>query len=193
MSKKGPGHQKRKIGKTAFRSQKPGSPSDMSPDRSLVTAMPVKVWLKSAAKLLILLSALVSIAGLSIYSSVKNHKSAKGFGRKVRARAKGADFHKDVAPIVLVRPCHRPNQSAPFSLLTYQETGNMRGRLPTSIAAVCRRGARTSYGDFADERRLTSEQIGILQQWAAEGAIEGTYGLARTPTWSEGWQLGQRT
>ena len=48
------------------------------------------------------------------------------------------------------------------------------------------------YGDFADERRLTSEQIGLLQQWASEGAIEGKLSdLPAPPRWSEGWQLGQ--
>ena len=125
MSKKGPGHQKRKIGKTAVRSQKRGSPSDMSPDRSLVTALPVKGWLKSASKLLILLSALVLIAGLSVYSRVKNYKNREEASEeKYLPRAKGAlTFTKDVAPIVFrnCAGCHRPNQSAPFSLLTYQE------------------------------------------------------------------------
>ena len=198
MSKKGPGHQKRKIGKTAVRSQKRGSPSDMSPDRSLVTALPVKGWLNSASKLLILLSALVLIAGLSVYSRVKNYKSREKVSEEKHVpRAKGAlTFTKDVAPIVFrnCAGCHRPNQSAPFSLLTYQETR----KHARQIADVTARRymppwpPEPGYGDFADERRLTSEQIGILQQWAAEGAIEGKLSdLPAPPGWSEGWQLGQ--
>jgi len=198
MSKKGPGHQKRKIGRTAVRSQKRGSPSDMSPDRSLVTAPPVKGWLKSASKLLILLSALVLIAGLSVYSRVKNHKSREKVSEeKYVPRAKGAlTFTKDVAPIVFrnCAGCHRPNQSAPFSLLTYHEAR----KHARQIAEVTARRymppwpPEPGYGDFADERRLTSEQIGILQQWAAEGAIEGKLAdLPEPPRWSEGWQLGQ--
>jgi hypothetical protein len=47
------------------------------------------------------------------------------------------------------------------------------------------------YGDFADVRRLTADQLGALQQWIAEGAPEGaTNSLPVLPAWSSGWLLG---
>jgi len=48
------------------------------------------------------------------------------------------------------------------------------------------------YGDFAGARRLTDDQLGVIQQWVAEGAVEGSAADAPpTPTWPEGWELGE--
>jgi hypothetical protein len=48
------------------------------------------------------------------------------------------------------------------------------------------------YVEFAGERRLSIDQIGLIQQWVGEGAIEGNPAdLPALPKWTEGWQLGQ--
>jgi len=48
------------------------------------------------------------------------------------------------------------------------------------------------YGDFADEQRLTAEEIRVIQEWIAQGAVEGEpEGLPPVPDFSEGWQLGK--
>jgi hypothetical protein len=48
------------------------------------------------------------------------------------------------------------------------------------------------YGDFADTRRLSNDELGQIQQWIAEGAAEGDPNAAPpAPHWSGGWQLGQ--
>jgi len=47
------------------------------------------------------------------------------------------------------------------------------------------------YAEFVDERRLTDDELGTLQQWVAEGAVQGNPGdLPPTPSWASGWQLG---
>jgi len=47
---------------------------------------------------------------------------------------------------------------------------------------------------YAEERILTTEELGLLRQWADEGAIEGNPAdLPPVPQWSEGWQLGAPT
>lgn len=47
------------------------------------------------------------------------------------------------------------------------------------------------FGNFAEERRLTAEQKGILQQWVEEGAMEGVATPAiRAPVFEGGWTLG---
>ena len=104
-------------------------------------------------------------------------------------------FNKNIAPVVFQHcaPCHRPGESAPFSLLTYSDV-RKRARL---IAEVT--GKRYmppwkpehGYGDFVGVRRLSEAQIGQIRRWAEEGAPEGEpEELPEPPEWAEGWQLG---
>jgi hypothetical protein len=86
-------------------------------------------------------------------------------------------FNKDVAPIVFDRCayCHRPGQAAPFTLLNYAEVK----KHAKQIADVTAKGymppwlPEPGFGDFTDVRRLTADQLGVLQQWIAEDAVEG--------------------
>jgi len=105
-------------------------------------------------------------------------------------------FSKDVAPIIFANctPCHRPSQSAPFSLLTFQDVK----KRAKDIADVTARRymppwlPEQGYGEFTHERRLSLDQLGILQQWISEGASEGQPSdLPPAPSWSSDWQLGQ--
>lgn len=113
------------------------------------------------------------------------------------APASGAvTFTKDVAPILYTRCaiCHRPGEVAPFSLLTYQDTRS-RAKLIADVTA--RRYMppwlpEPGYGEFADARRLTDEEIGRIRRWVDQGAAEGDpRDLPSAPSWPDGWQLGQ--
>ena len=105
-------------------------------------------------------------------------------------------YNQDIAPILYKNcaGCHRPGEVAPFSLLTYADTV----RRADLIATVTRARimppwkAEPGHGEFQDARRLTGEQIALLQQWAASGAPEGD-AAARPipPAFASGWQLGQ--
>lgn len=47
------------------------------------------------------------------------------------------------------------------------------------------------YGEFEGDRRLSVQEIGLFQQWAKEGAIEGEEKeLPPRPVWTAGWELG---
>jgi len=47
------------------------------------------------------------------------------------------------------------------------------------------------YGEFAGERRLSPEQLGTIQQWVKEGALEGNPAdLPPIPEWKSDWHLG---
>ena len=105
-------------------------------------------------------------------------------------------FNKDIAPIIFrnCAPCHRPGQAAPFDLLSYADV-RKRTKLITDVT-----GRRymppwlpeEGYGDFADQRRLSTDEIGMLKQWAAEGRAEGQSAeLPPLPKWPAGWELGQ--
>jgi hypothetical protein len=104
-------------------------------------------------------------------------------------------FNKDIAPLIFnhCALCHRPGQAAPFSLLTYEDAR----RRANQIVEVTQRRymppwlPEPGHGQFAGERRLTAEQIDLLQQWAAVGAPEGDPSdLPPLPQWKDGWQLG---
>ena len=105
-------------------------------------------------------------------------------------------FNKHIAPIVFAHcaSCHRPGESAPFSLLSYPDVSK---RAKQIVEVTQRRYMppwlpERGYGDFAGERRLAPEQIALIAQWAAEGAIEGASAdLPPLPKWTEGWQLGK--
>ena len=104
-------------------------------------------------------------------------------------------FTRDIAPIIFQNcsTCHRPGQSAPFNLLNYQDVK----KHMKEIAEVTARRymppwlPEPGYGDFAGARLLSAQQIGAIQQWVAEGGVEGNPGeLPALPEWNEGWQLG---
>src|ERR1017187_6155183 len=86
-------------------------------------------------------------------------------------------YDKDVAPILYKNcaACHRPGEVAPFSLLTYADAK----RFAPMIAQVTGSHimppwkAARDFGDFADSRVLTAEQIATLKDWASAGAPEG--------------------
>jgi tetratricopeptide (TPR) repeat protein len=104
-------------------------------------------------------------------------------------------FTKDVAPIIFNRctGCHRPGQSAPFPLVTYAEV-KKRAR---QIVEVTERRFMPPWlpepgiVKYAEERILSATELGLLRQWAEDGAIEGSPEHLPPPTrWETGWQLG---
>jgi mono/diheme cytochrome c family protein len=104
-------------------------------------------------------------------------------------------FARDVAPILSARcvECHRPDGSAPFSLLTY---GEARARA-RQIASAVARGSMPpwkpdpGFGRFSGERRLTPAEVMTIQNWVAAGAPAGRGGdLQERRHVEAGWQLG---
>lgn len=105
-------------------------------------------------------------------------------------------FSESIAPIIFDRcsKCHRPGESAPFSLLTYMDCRNH----ASQIADVVTRRLMPPWlpdptvVEFADQRVLTIDEIGMIRQWAEEGAAEGDPTLLpKIPEWTTGWQLGE--
>ena len=105
-------------------------------------------------------------------------------------------FTRDVAPILLSQcvACHRPGEIGPFSLLTYADARQR----ATQIAEVTRRRIMPPWKPasgadrFVGARVLSEAQIRILQDWVAQGAVEGNPAdLPAVPDAVEGWQLGR--
>ena len=105
-------------------------------------------------------------------------------------------FARDIAPIVFDKcsPCHRPGQSGPFSLLTCNDFKERAKTIQKVTQSRYMPPWLPEPGDvdFAYDRSLTSEQLGLLGQWLAEGAAEGhSEDVPALPKWPDEWQLGK--
>lgn len=86
-------------------------------------------------------------------------------------------FHKDVAPIIYTKcsPCHRPGESAPFPLISYEDVS----KRASFIKEVIQQGfmppwkADDSYVHFANQRTLTPEEKTTLIRWIDGNREEG--------------------
>jgi Flp pilus assembly protein TadD len=104
-------------------------------------------------------------------------------------------FNQHIAPIVFAHcaPCHRPGESGPFNLLTYAD---VRRRAKDIAEVTASRYMPPWLPDpedvtFAGERRLTDEQIALVDRWFRQGAPEGAAAdRPAPPRFTEGWQLG---
>lgn len=105
-----------------------------------------------------------------------------------------ATFNREIAPILFryCAPCHRPGEAGPFPLLTYADA---KARARQITAVVSKRFMPPWLPEpqelrFADELRLSDEQIGLIQKWVEQGAVEGAPAdLPLAPQFVQGWQL----
>ncbi|HEY8748663.1 MAG TPA: hypothetical protein VIM11_11860 [Tepidisphaeraceae bacterium] len=105
-------------------------------------------------------------------------------------------FNKDVAPIIFnnCASCHRPGEVAPFSLLDYANVRKHAKEIAelTESHAMPPWKPEPGYGDFMGVRRLSDQQINVIQQWVKQGKQEGQAGdLPAQPQFKSGWALGE--
>lgn len=105
-------------------------------------------------------------------------------------------FNKHIAPILneYCAPCHRPGESGPFPLLTYQDAKKHARQLAvvTKSRYMPPWLPEPGYGKFQDERRLSDAQIAVLERWVTAGEPQGDPAdIPAPPKFTEGWQLGQ--
>ncbi len=105
-------------------------------------------------------------------------------------------FSKDVAPIFYQHcvGCHRPNDIAPMSLLTYKEARPWAAAVKQAVALrkMPPWYADPHYGKFANDPRLTDSEIQTLTAWAQQGAPEGNMAdLPPMPKFNDDWKIGK--
>lgn len=105
-------------------------------------------------------------------------------------------FNRDVAPIIYAHcaSCHRPEESAPFSLLSYADVAERAEQIVevTQSRYMPPWLPKDGYGHFSGARQLSQDQIDLLAEWVAQGALEGApEDLPEAPPFIEGWQLGE--
>src|SRR5262245_9919131 len=114
----------------------------------------------------------------------------------VRAQARPpVTFNRDVAPILYSNcaTCHRPGESAPFSLLTYEDAKQRAGLISavTTMHVMPPWQPESAEGEFSGERRLEPSEIDTCRRWVEDGLQEGNpEDRPRMPAFTEGWQLG---
>ena len=105
-------------------------------------------------------------------------------------------FNQHIAPIILEHctPCHREGMSAPFPLLTYEDTR----RRAKQIKEVTESKYMPPWlpepveGGFKHERGLSDQQIRLIKSWLDTGSKEGDDIVPPSiPDWPEDWQLGE--
>jgi tetratricopeptide (TPR) repeat protein len=105
-------------------------------------------------------------------------------------------FNRDIAPIVFRNciVCHRPGESAPFSLLDYGQAKKRAGLIAALTASRFMPPWLPEHGavEFLGERALSEAEIARIGQWVEQGAVEGEPAdLPPLPHFTEGWQLGE--
>lgn len=110
--------------------------------------------------------------------------------------SKAVTFNKDVAPIFFQKcaDCHHAGEAAPFSVLNYKE---LRPWAKSIKEKVVNREmppwhADPHFGQFANDRRLSQQQIDTITAWVDGGAQEGNpKDLPPAPTFTDGWGIGK--
>jgi tetratricopeptide (TPR) repeat protein/mono/diheme cytochrome c family protein len=113
----------------------------------------------------------------------------------VRADVAPVTFNRQIAPILYnhCSSCHHPGGSGPFSLLSYSDAR----RWGTVIRTVTLSHymppwlPEPGFGNFADSRRLSAEDLMLIKSWVDADMPEGEAAEApRPPVFSVDWQLG---
>lgn len=129
--------------------------------------------------------AMLALSAMSLCAATAPHPSVK------------VTFNKQIAPIIYENcsTCHRPGESGPFSLLSYQDVKSH----AEQIADVTKRRfmppwlPEAGYGNFLETRRLTNEQIALIREWVQQGEPLGsTENAPAPPTFpTSEWTLGK--
>jgi hypothetical protein len=101
-------------------------------------------------------------------------------------------FNRDIAPIVFrsCSECHRPNQIAPMSLLSYQDIRPWAKAIKAKVVAreMPPWFADPHYGKFKNDWSLSETEIAAISAWVDAGAPQGTGAAPQPPKFAErGW------
>lgn len=103
-------------------------------------------------------------------------------------------YAKHIAPLLQEKcvACHRPGDIGPFSLTEYAEVAGWADMIleVTQERRMPPWHADPKFGKFANENRLSDEELRLIQDWVAAGAPEGDPADLPPPKqFVEGWQL----
>lgn len=106
-------------------------------------------------------------------------------------------YTKDVAPILNTNcvTCHRPGESAPMSLTSYEEVRPWAKAIQKNVAdrVMPPWHADKGIGEFANDRSLSDDEIATIVKWIDQGARQGDpKDMPPLPDFPTGdWRLGE--
>ena len=105
-------------------------------------------------------------------------------------------YTRDIAPIIQTNcvACHRPGQSAPFPLLTYDDVSRHANQIVevTKSRFMPPWKPAPGFTRFLDEMRLSEHELSLLKVWVESGKPQGNPSDLPVPVaYAEGWQLGE--
>ena len=105
-------------------------------------------------------------------------------------------FYRDVLPILQKRcqSCHRRGEIAPMPFVTYEQTRPWADAIAEAVKSKKMPPwfADPRFGRFANDPSLTLPEIGVLSQWANNGATAGkSHDAPPPPHWAKGWNIVQ--
>jgi len=139
-----------------------------------------------------------TVAPFLLFTAILSTQSRSG--PRPQERTSGASpqitFNRDIAPILFhyCTNCHRPGESGPFPLLTYNDAKSHAGQIAFVTQSRFMPPWLPEPGEFrlADELRLSEQQIKLIAKWVQQGTVEGSPSdLPPKPDFVEGWQIGK--
>lgn len=103
-------------------------------------------------------------------------------------------FNKDVAPILQAHcvVCHRPNDIAPMSLVTYRDARPWAAAIREAVVqrAMPPWHADPHTGEYINDPRLSDHDIATIEAWVKGGAKEGSAeDLPAMVEFKQGWHI----
>ena len=103
-------------------------------------------------------------------------------------------YAADVAPILHASctPCHRPGETAPFSLQSYEDAFKKQRQIARVVERHIMPPWLPTHGEFLDDRSLDEGEIRTIARWVEAGAPRGdATAEPEPPRFTKGWQLGE--
>jgi mono/diheme cytochrome c family protein len=122
--------------------------------------------------------------------------STAGEASNSKSATKAVTFSKEVAPIFYKHcaDCHRPNELAPMSLLTFKDARPWARSIKEKVVTgqMPPWHADPHYRQFSNDRRLSQQEIDTIAAWVDQGAKEGNpKDLPSAPSFPDGWKIGK--
>ncbi|MGH9751414.1 MAG: DUF3471 domain-containing protein [Blastocatellia bacterium] len=133
--------------------------------------------------------AIVDLAALYLFSLPTISANNKPANKQIT-------FTKDVAPILFKNcaGCHRPDDIAPFSVLSYKDARPWAKSIREKVASreMPPWGADPHYGQFSNDTRLKQSEIDTIVAWVDGGVKEGSpKDMPPAPDFSDAWKIGK--
>ncbi len=151
------------------------------------------VLIRSFPFLIALVSATVTFAKTPAQTPVQTR--AQSPAKPPNAAKNLPTWSHQIAPILYnnCTTCHHPGGAGPFSLLTYDDARRWSAQILTVTQSRFMPPwlPEPGYGDFADNRRLSAEDLANIKRWVIANMPEGNAAEAPAPPeYTSEWQLG---